>query len=76
MLWVPLALDFTTVTAEHDNAMDAEKLAEYIRTCGIKAESKASLKEALSEITGERKEKRKEKTIALGSLYFISEIML
>lgn len=69
---LPLALDFTTVTAAHAGSVEAEKLAEYVRIHGIKAESKATLKEALSEITNDRKEK----TIALGSLYFISEIMV
>lgn len=69
---LPLALDFTTVTVAHGGSVEAEKLAEYIRSYGIMAESKANLKEALSEIT----KNRKEKTIALGSLYFIGEIML
>ena len=69
---LPLAMDVTTVTVEYGCAASAEELAEYIKRNGVKAESRENTKEALANIP----KHRKEKTIALGSLYFIREIML
>lgn len=67
---LPLALDFTTVTVGYSRSLEAEQLAECIRSKGVKAVSKESLTAAFAEIT----EERKEKTIAFGSLYFVGEI--
>ena len=67
---LPLAMDFTTVTVGYSRSLEAEELAECIRSQGIAAVSKPSLAEAMAEVAKERKEK----TIAFGSLYFIGEI--
>lgn len=63
-----LAIDFVTVTPESSRALQAESLAEKIRSNGIPAQSIASVAEVLS------LPKEGEKTIALGSLYFIGEL--
>ena len=65
---LPLAIDFVTVTPESSRALQAESLAEKIRSNGIPARSIASVAEVLS------LPKEGEKTIALGSLYFIGEL--
>ena len=65
---LPLAIDFVTVTPESNRALQAESLAEKIRSNGIPARSIASVAEVLS------LPKEGEKTIALGSLYFIGEL--
>jgi dihydrofolate synthase/folylpolyglutamate synthase len=65
---LPLAIDFVTVTAESERALQAEKLADAIQKKGVPARSISSVKEVLSlPVEGE-------KTIALGSLYFIGEL--
>ena len=65
---LPLAIDFVTVTPESSRALQAESLAEKIRSNGIPARSIACVAEVLS------LPKEGEKTIALGSLYFIGEL--
>lgn len=69
---LPLAIDITTVTVGYGCSVEAQKLADNIKMYGIKAKSRENAKEILTEIP----KNRKEKTIALGSLYFIREIML
>ncbi len=69
---LPLAIDITTVTVGYGCSIEAKELADYIKMYGMKAQSRKNAKEALAEIP----KNRKEKTIALGSLYFIREIML
>lgn len=65
---LPLAIDFVTVTPESSRALQAESLAEKIRSQGIPARSMASVADVptLPRVG--------EKTIALGSLYFIGEL--
>jgi dihydrofolate synthase/folylpolyglutamate synthase len=65
---LPLALDFVTVTAESNRALQAKDLASAIQKKGVKARSISSVKEVLSLPV------ENEKTVALGSLYFIGEI--
>jgi dihydrofolate synthase/folylpolyglutamate synthase len=65
---LPLALDFVTVTAESERALQAKDLASAVQKKGVPARSISSVKEVLSlPVKGE-------KTIALGSLYFIGEL--
>ena len=63
-----LAIDFVTVTPESSRALQAESLAEKIRSQGIPARSMASVEDVLT------LPRVGEKTIALGSLYFIGEL--
>ena len=63
-----LAIDFVTVTPESSRALQAESLAEKIRSQGIPARSMASVADVLT------LPRVGEKTIALGSLYFIGEL--
>ena len=63
-----LAIDFVTVTPESSRALQAESLAEKIRSQGISARSMASVADVLT------LPRVGEKTIALGSLYFIGEL--
>lgn len=63
-----LAIDFVTVTPESSRALQAESLAEKIRSNGIPARSIASVADVLT------LPRVGEKTIALGSLYFIGEL--
>ena len=63
-----LAIDFVTVTPESSRALQAESLAEKIRSQGIPARSIASVADVLT------LPRVGEKTIALGSLYFIGEL--
>lgn len=63
-----LAIDFVTVTPESCRALQAESLAEKIRSQGISARSMASVADVLT------LPRVGEKTIALGSLYFIGEL--
>jgi dihydrofolate synthase/folylpolyglutamate synthase len=63
-----LAIDFVTVTPESSRALQAESLAEKIRSQGIQARSMASVADVLT------LPRVGEKTIALGSLYFIGEL--
>ena len=65
---LPLAIDFVTVTPESSRALQAESLAEKIRSQGIPARSMASVADVLT------LPRVGEKTIALGSLYFIGEL--
>jgi dihydrofolate synthase/folylpolyglutamate synthase len=65
---LPLALDFVTVTAESERALQAKDLASAIQKKGVKARSISSVKEVLSLPV------ENEKTVALGSLYFIGEL--
>ena len=65
---LPLAIDFVTVTPESSRALQAESLAEKIRSQGIPARSIASVADVLT------LPRVGEKTIALGSLYFIGEL--
>ena len=65
---LPLAIDFVTVTPELSSALQAESLAEKIRSQGIPARSIASVADVLT------LPRVGEKTIALGSLYFIGEL--
>ena len=65
---LPLAIDFVTVTPESSRALQAESLAEKIRSQEIPARSIASVADVLTLPRGG------EKTIALGSLYFIGEL--
>lgn len=65
---LPLAIDFVTVTPESSRALQAESLAERIRSQGIPARSMASVADVLT------LPRVGEKTIALGSLYFIGEL--
>lgn len=65
---LPLAIDFVTVTPESSRALQAESLAEKIRSQGIPARSMASVEDVLT------LPRVGEKTIALGSLYFIGEL--
>lgn len=63
-----LAIDFVTVTPESSRALQAESLAEKIRSQGIPARSMASVADV------QTLPRVGEKTIALGSLYFIGEL--
>ena len=63
-----LAIDFVIVTPESSRALQAESLAEKIRSQGIQARSMASVADVLT------LPRVGEKTIALGSLYFIGEL--
>ena len=65
---LPLAIDFVTVTPESSRALQAESLAEKIRSQEIPARSIASVADVLT------LPRVGEKTIALGSLYFIGEL--
>ena len=65
---LPLAIDFVTVTPESSRALQAESLAEKIRSQEIPARSIASVAGVLT------LPRVGEKTIALGSLYFIGEL--
>ena len=64
---LPLAIDFVTVTPESSRALQAESLAEKIRSQEIPARSIASVADVLT------LPRVGEKTSALGSVYFIGE---
>lgn len=75
---LPLAEDFITVTPESERALQAERLASFIRKKGIHTECATSVEDALK-LWKERTKKetnvdKKRKTVAFGSLYFIGEI--
>lgn len=65
---LPLALDFQTYTPESSRALQAERLAEDIGRCGIKASVAGNLEETLVNLPSDAR------TIAFGSLYFIGEM--
>lgn len=65
---LPLALDFTAVTADSGRAVQAAQLAACISRKGIRAMPCPDIKTALCQRPKEGK------TIAFGSLYFIGEI--
>ena len=70
-LLLPLALDFATVTVGDARAFDARRLAAHIKRQGVFAGSVGSIKDHL---LPERCD-RAHKTVALGSLYFIGEVL-
>jgi dihydrofolate synthase/folylpolyglutamate synthase len=63
-----IAIDFVTVTVESERALQAENLADYIKSKGIPARPGS-----LSELPCLIRENRY--TCAFGSLYFIGEIL-
>ena len=67
---LPLALDFQTVHVENERAVEAEKLASYIKEKGVAARACADMEEIFVRM----KDFSAEKTVAFGSLYFIGEI--
>lgn len=70
---LPYAERVTAVTPKSGRALAAEELAEYIRGCGVLAESRTDLKEALKPFL-QPDGQDGPRTVAFGSLYFIGEI--
>lgn len=66
---LPLAEDFTAVTAGGERALNGEDLAFYIRGKGIPAKACEDLRYLMAKDTD-----RDGKTVAFGSLYFVGEI--
>lgn len=72
---LPLAQDVVTVTPESSRALQSEKLAEYIKSNGIKAKSGKDLPTVFAPFLNKQDNyAENEKTIAFGSLYFIGDI--
>jgi len=69
---LPLAKEFLTVTPDNPRAMKAEKLAEYIRNCAVKAEGFETVEEACKEAIKRAGESGV--ICALGSLYLVDEV--
>ena len=69
-LIAPMAARIFTVTVESSRALQAQELADAIRTLGVEAQACASYEEAVSLSTS-----YSDKTIVFGSLYFIGEIL-
>lgn len=67
-----LAAHVTAVTPKSKRALSGEALAEYIRGCGVSAESCGDIKEAFLPFLKREKQAAK-KCVAFGSLYFIGE---
>lgn len=67
---LPLAIDCKTVTVESERALQAQALAECIRTKGVPAECVDNLHMCLAAENCDTVHK----TIAFGSLYFVGEI--
>lgn len=74
--WIlPFADTVTTVTPESERALSGEKLADYFKRAGVKAENKADIREVLQPfLSAGRKRVSDRRTVAFGSLYFIGEI--
>ena len=74
--WIlPLSDSVTTVTPESKRALSGEKLADYFKNAGVKAENKGELSEVLQPFfSAERGGNFSRRTVAFGSLYFIGEI--
>lgn len=75
---LPLAVDFVTVTPESERALQAERLASFIREKGIHTVCATCVEDAMklwkTRAEEENTVEKQKKTIAFGSLYFIGEI--
>lgn len=67
-LLLPLALDFHTITPESHRALQADALAEFIRSKGIPAKTMKDISEIPGALYPEGK------NIAFGSLYFVGDL--
>lgn len=73
-LIVPIALHVTTVTLEHERALQGEQLSSYIRSRGIESQNCNNLKKAVSCSVCPSTGPTAVKTVAFGSLYFIGTV--
>lgn len=71
---LPLAESFTTIRPDNSRALQAESLAEFIRSRGVEAHSADSMEVFVEDFKAEPGKERRNKTIAFGSLYFIGEL--
>lgn len=66
---LPLAIDFVTVTPDSTRALQGSALADFIERKGVPAQALQRISDIWKGV------KHGEKTIALGSLYFIGELI-
>lgn len=72
---LPIAKDVVAFTPDSNRALQAEDLAEYIKSQGIPAKVETDIRQKIEAVLGEDGDSfGTEKTIAFGSLYFIGNI--